>query len=261
MISSFNPAGKFSPSNWLLFPQAFRLKIKNQTVCPRFLRCFSPYRSAPENIHPLFASSPGSPWGTPLPHRRRQPQGNVVPPHKLNVVGAWKNKGCHFGGMSPQVDLWRNPRFSTEPAHCWEQGTEVDCNCNLSSISRCLTSPKTSSGDDFDASQFCTWVGFCWGRIECHVSVSMASFFDILGHKMSFNQGQSWSKPTGNQLPYHCHPAMEKILQGKKKHGECIIIYSWWLFPAHLKNMLVKMEIIFPNFRGENNTCLKPLPR
>ena len=96
MISSFNPAGKFSPSNWLLFPQAFRLKIKNQTVCPRFLRCFSPYRSAPENIHPLFASSPGSPWGTPLPHRRRQPQGNVVPPHKLNVVGAWKNKGCHF---------------------------------------------------------------------------------------------------------------------------------------------------------------------
>ena len=245
--------------------------------------------------------------------------------------------------MSSQVALWRNPRFSTEPAHCWEQGTEVDCNCNLSSISRCLTSPKTSSGDHFDALQFCTWVGFCWGRNECHVSVSMASFFDILGHKMSFNQGQRWSKPTGNQLPYHCHPpAMEKILtkkkhgeciiiyswflfphpsekyarqngnhlpqfsgwtyhmfefpwprsltfwatkcrsikvkdgqslpetnchtiaihrlwrkfSQKKKHGECIIIYSWFLFPTHLKNMLVKMGIIFPNFRGEHITCL-----
>ena len=185
-------------------------------------------------------------------------------PHKLNVVGALKTKIV--------ILLWRHvtssrlvakiPGFSTEPAHCWEQGTEVDCNCNLSSISRCLTSPKTSSGDDFDALQFYTWGGFCWGRNECHVSVSMALFFDILGHKMSVNQGQRWSKPTGNQLPYHCHPPpMEKILQRKKKHGECIIIYSWWLFPTHLKNMLLKMGIIFPNFRGENNTCLKPLPR
>ena len=57
----FQPRWKVFTVKLAVISPRIRVKIKNQTVCPRFLRCLSPYRSAPESIHPLFVSSPGSP--------------------------------------------------------------------------------------------------------------------------------------------------------------------------------------------------------
>ena len=74
---------------------------------------------------------------------------------------------------------------------------------------------------------------------------------------MDFNKVSAPSAEENSSFETSLDPARMASMKQRIYHEVKI-----WLVvePTHLKNMLVKLEI-FPNFRGENKTHLKPPPR